>query len=314
MARPTTRKRGGGGAERVPAWDAAAARAAADAYVPPSALEGDPDPAPPWVPYAQRDIDHQRHSHEGLMDHVADVIENKVRRVKPNSLPEPVKPDGAGYMPLYCAAHWIATRGGTLKINPLDPLDERLWHEGFKDLLDRIASEDVKVVGERGRDGVAEHISGIHFASCLVYYPFSDLRLDLILSEKLCLISRPCLDDEHWRGGFDDSLEDRRGARWRRLMVLKADVARYWPFATAQDHRTGTHTPPPGPTQPRERTPRKQSLRERARRALGELYPDGVPDHKSDPELIRAVEAQIRKSGQLPVSPDTILRAAGRRK
>jgi len=63
--------------------------------------------------------------------------------------------------------------------------------------------------------------------------------LDLILSEKLCLISRPCLDDEHWRGGFDDSLEDRRGARWRRLMVLKADVARCWPFAGALDYRTG---------------------------------------------------------------------------
>jgi len=220
----------------VPAWDAAAARAAADAYVPPSALEDDPDPAPPWVPYAQRDIDHQRHSHEGLMDHVADVIENKVRRVKPNRLPEPVKPDGAGYMALYCAAQWIATRGGTLEINPLD---EGPWREAFKDLLDRIASENVKVVGVR--DGVTkpEHISGIHFASCLVAYPFSDTHLDLILGEELCLFSRPYLDDEHWRGGFDDSLEDRRGARWRRLMVLKADVARCWPFAGALDYRTG---------------------------------------------------------------------------
>ena len=168
------------------------------------------------------------------MDHVADVIENKVRRVKPNRLPEPVKPDGAGYMALYCAAQWIATRSGTLEINPLD---EGLWREAFKDLLDRIASEDVKVVGVR--NGVTENISGIHFASCLVAYPFSDTRLVLILSEELCLFSRPYLDDEHWRGGFDDSLEDRRGARWRRLMVLKADVARYWPFAEALDHRTG---------------------------------------------------------------------------
>jgi hypothetical protein len=148
-------------------------------------------------------------------------------------LPELVKPDGAGYMALYCAAQWIATRGGTLEINPLD---EGAWCDPFKELLNRIASEDVKVLGVR--NGVTEHISGIHFASCPVQYPFSDLRWDLILSEELCLVSRPYIDDEHWRRGFNDCLEDRRGVRWGRLMVLKADVARCWPFATAQDHRT----------------------------------------------------------------------------
>jgi hypothetical protein len=136
-----------------------------------------------------------------------------------NYPPELVKPDGAGYMPLYCAVQWIVTHGGTRQINPFD---EALWREAYKALLDRIASEDVKVLGVR--DGATETVSGIHFASCSVAYPFSDVRLDLILSKELCLISRPYLDDEHWRGGFDDSLEDRRGARWRRLMALKADV------------------------------------------------------------------------------------------
>jgi hypothetical protein len=153
---------------------------------------------------------------------------------KVTQLPELVKPDGVGYMPLYCAAQWIVTRGGTREI---DPLDEVLWREAFKELLDRIASENVKVVGVR--NGVIERVSGIHFASCLVDYPFSDTRLDLILSNELCLFSRPYLDDEHWRRGFDDCLEDRRGARWRRLMALKSDVARYWSFAEALDHRTG---------------------------------------------------------------------------
>ena len=162
----------------------------------------------------------------------------KRKRPKTSSyrLPELVKPDGAGYMALYCAAQWIATRSGTLEINPLD---EGLWREAFKDLLDRIASEDVKVVGVRDGATEPEHISGIHFASCPVHYPFSDLRWDLILSEELCLVSRPYIDDEHWRGGFNDCLEDRRGVRWGRLMVLKADVARCWPFAGALDYRTG---------------------------------------------------------------------------
>ena len=152
---------------------------------------------------------------------------------KVQRLPELVKPDGAGYMPLYCAAQWIVTHGGTREIHWSD---EVLWREAYKALLDRIASEEVKVLGVR--DGATETVSGIHFASCSVEYPFSGQRLDLIFSEELCLFSRPYLDDEHWRRGFDDSLEDRRGARWRRLMVLKADVACYWPFAGALDHRT----------------------------------------------------------------------------
>jgi hypothetical protein len=77
-----------------------------------------------------------------------------------------------------------------------------------------------------------------------------------------------------------------------------------------------THTPAAPPTQPRERTPRRQPLRERARRALDELYPNGVPDqiNKSDAELVRAVNAQIKQRGQNGLSHDTILRAAGRRK
>jgi hypothetical protein len=240
------------------------------------------------------------------------IIERKKSSYR---LPELVKPDGAGYMALYCAAQWIATRGG-MEINPPD---EGLWRKAFKDLLDRIASEDVKVVGVR--DGVTEpeHISGIHFASCPVDYPFSRRR---ILGNELCLVSHPYIDDEHWRRGFDDRLENWRGARWRRLMVLKADVARYWPFAIAASVTGGgneppTHTPAARPTQPGERTPRKRPLRERAQRALDELYPNGVPDQArvSDAELFSAVGAHLTaKRGQKGLSNDTILRAAGRRK
>jgi hypothetical protein len=174
-------------------------------------------------------------SRDGLMSHVANVIDEQLNSLdaQREQLPELVKPDGAGYMPLYCAAQWIVTHGGTRAINRFN---EGLWREAYRALLDRIASEDVRVLGVR--DGTTETVSGIHFASCSVNYPFSD-AWDLIFSKEPCLFSRPYLDDEHWRGGFDDSLEDRRGARWRRLMVLKADVARYWSFAEALDHRTG---------------------------------------------------------------------------
>ena len=75
-----------------------------------------------------------------------------------------------------------------------------------------------------------------------------------------------------------------------------------------------THTPAALPPPPPEPTPRKQPVRERARRALNERYPDGVPDQVgvSDAELVIAVNAQIKKRGQTVVSRHTILRAAGR--
>jgi hypothetical protein len=181
---------------------------------------------------------------------VAPATAKRWARTKPPKLPNLVKPDGAGYMALYCAAQWIVTRGGTLNPHASaagyhttaaerrrngEGFRQRIWREAFKDLLDRIASGDVKVVGERP-DGVSEDISGAHFASCSVDYPFSDRR---ILGNELCLVSHPDLDDEHWRHGFDDRLENRRGVRWRRLQALKADVARCWPFGKSQDHRTG---------------------------------------------------------------------------
>ena len=87
-------------------------------------------------------------------------------------------------------------------------------------------------------------------------------------------------------------------------------------FVTGDGNGPPTPTPVAQPTQLGERTPRKQPLRERAERALEELYPDGVPDQVSvsEPELVSTVNAQIKKRGQKGLSHDTILRAAGRRK
>jgi hypothetical protein len=72
-----------------------------------------------------------------------------------------------------------------------------------------------------------------------VDYPFQDADFDLILSDEIHLRSYPYLDEEHWRRGFDDALVDRGGPRWRRLMVLRSDVARLWPFEAPEPLRTG---------------------------------------------------------------------------
>lgn len=153
--------------------------------------------------------------------------------------PPPIRPEtrppiGPGYMPLYCAAQWIATEGGN---RTFDLGDQEVWRTTFRVLNDHIASEQVNVIGVR--EGAHERVPGHYFAACLVDYPFSNAPLDLIFSENLYLCSYPYLDDEHWNNGFDDSLRDRRGERWSRLMVRKEDIARYWPFDDYQPLHTG---------------------------------------------------------------------------
>jgi hypothetical protein len=141
------------------------------------------------------------------------------------SLPETIKPDGAGYFPLYCAAQWIATAGGTLQF---DPGDTSIWEGAYRKLLDAIASEIIDVTGIC--NGIRERLDGRIFASLNVDYPYSEPSTSLILGEEMYLSSTPYIDEEHWHHGFDDSLQDRNGARWVKLMVRKSDVAQTWPF------------------------------------------------------------------------------------
>jgi hypothetical protein len=150
------------------------------------------------------------------------------------TLPETMSPTGPGYMPLYCAAQWIATNGGK---RIFDPNDEAIWRNVFGELLARISSEQVKTIGMR--NGERELVPAHHFAACRVDYPFLSAPLELILGEELYLQSYPYVDEKHWSSGFDDSLRDRRGERWSRLMVLKDDVARIWPFVDDRRSESG---------------------------------------------------------------------------
>jgi hypothetical protein len=149
---------------------------------------------------------------------------------KQPALPETIPPTGAGYMPLYCAVQWIATEGGK---RIFDPNDQSIWKAAFADLLAHLSSDQVKVIGVR--KGEREPVPGHHFAACPVDYPFSHAPIELLLSEHLYLCSYTFVDEEHWTSGLDDSVRDCRGQRWSRLMVLKEDVARYWPFSEASE-------------------------------------------------------------------------------
>ncbi len=140
------------------------------------------------------------------------------------SLPGLMKPEGPGYVPLYCAAQWIATHGGSISF---DPSDESVWKPAYEELLARIASEEIKVVGIR--NGERQPVPAHHFAGIRVSYPFVEEPFELLLSDELYLSSFAYLDEEHWRKGHDDSLQNRYGCQWGRLMVLKSDVAKFWP-------------------------------------------------------------------------------------
>ncbi len=156
-------------------------------------------------------------------------------------LPALMKPEGPGYMPLYCAAQWIATCAGSVSF---DPSDENVWKPAYEQLLARIASEEIKVVGIR--NGERRPVPGYHFAGCRVSYPFVEEPFELLLSNELYLSSFAYLDEEHWRKGHDDSLQNRHGCQWGRLMVLKPDVARFWPFDETAGPTPPLHTGAPG--------------------------------------------------------------------
>jgi len=151
-------------------------------------------------------------------------------------LPALVKPEGPGYMPLYSAAQWIATCGGNLEI---DPCDLTVWQNAFVQLLSRIASEQVAVTGVRQSE--RERLAGHIFANIQVDYPFSDTPFNLLVSDELYLSCCVYIDEEHWQKGWNDVLETRQGCKWSKLMVLKSDVARCWPFCIGQD---ATKAPP----------------------------------------------------------------------
>ncbi|UDL87216.1 hypothetical protein LGH82_18635 [Mesorhizobium sp. PAMC28654] len=153
---------------------------------------------------------------------------------KHDPLPPVMPPVGDGYMPLYCAAQWIATEGGAVDF---DPADTTRWQPAFDQLLGAIASEKIRVVGLRS--GAREPVPSFHFAGCVVDYPHAEGSIDMMLSESIYLRSYPYVDEEHWRKGFDDALTSRQKDHWTQLMVERGDVRQRWPFAVGEATKTG---------------------------------------------------------------------------
>jgi hypothetical protein len=139
-------------------------------------------------------------------------------------LPPTLPPTGEGYMPLMCAAQWIATKGGTFAF---DPNDKAVWRGAYEELLSAAAVEAVRVIGTR--DGQRYPVPGYTFAGCEVDYPFVDTPAHILKGDHFYLRTYP-YEEEHWRMGFDDAIVRRHEESWTRLMVNKSDVRERWPI------------------------------------------------------------------------------------
>lgn len=159
------------------------------------------------------------------------------RSTLPETLPTLMRPDGPGYMPLSCAAQWIATNGGSVDIGFADT---SAWDGAYRQLLDSITSEKVLVTGTH--DGRSQRVAAVLFAGIKVHHLFGSEELDGGDSRELYLFSSH-MDEEHWRGGFDDSLRTRWKTAWTKLMVHKPDIIKWWPPAPEVERNRGRGRP-----------------------------------------------------------------------
>lgn len=218
--------------------------------------------------------------------------------------PAQIAPTGDGYMPLYCAAQWIATAGHAV---PWDVAADALWGEAYRSLCDAIASEEVKIIGER--DGEKGLVPSYLFANCEISH---HANLSLPDEGQFYLSSCPYIDESRWLGGIGDTMVGRNGiANWERLRVQKKDVWRLWPLRDAQailkTVRTGMRgRPTSAPEIKREhsaRWDRGEALPSVRAEALAlwnwirSRHPEAAPGKpKTIEETIRA-EHRIRKGG-----------------
>ena len=102
------------------------------------------------------------------------------------------------------------------------------------------------------------------------------------------------------------------GSGWLQSLGSRTDPRRTW---LERETKTTVEGPAVRYGAPRRQAKSWPTL-ERARGAIEEIYPGGVPSQSAEPNvnLCRRVGEKLKKSGLPNVSNDTILRAAGRRK
>src|SRR5262249_43886830 len=88
-------------------------------YYPPTKVKPCRDPQELMIRVLEAVGEQLRQLDERRPRQIAPATAKRWAPTEPPKLPELMKPDGAGLMPLSCAVQLIAERGGTRKINPL---------------------------------------------------------------------------------------------------------------------------------------------------------------------------------------------------
>lgn len=212
----------------------------------------------------------------------------KKKRTEPQ--PELVPPIGFGYMPLYCAAQWIATAGHS---SPWNAVKASAWEGSYRDLCNAIASEEVKAIGVI--EGIKNPVPAHLFQGCEVSH-IGNLSFPT-RDDDYYLASSPYIGTSRWEDRTWDMLVGRNGLpRWDRLHVRNQDVRRLWPFNLLDKFSICKLKP---------RTERSPTLVSAVKATYTRLWPDGAcpPRKKERDEKIRA------ELGKHPPSERTIRRA-----
>jgi hypothetical protein len=138
----------------------------------------------------------------------------------------------SGYYPFTQAALWIATKGGQarFKLN-----DRGAWKAGYDELLKRVVSDDVEVIGRRNEEGLNEKIPGFVFAEVQISLPFEDTPDRILFGNYPYIRCYGPVSSDHWQrdDGFDDRIFPGGRARkseWSHLQVNAAHLAKFWSF------------------------------------------------------------------------------------
>jgi hypothetical protein len=135
---------------------------------------------------------------------------------------------------------------------------------------------------------------------------------------------RLVLTDRHWLRDLAARAEQQTDVRWwtkgewSKLGAVLAPELKFWDWLNSELDAPKTSIVAPVAAK---RTERRRDKRTRARTAIHALWPEGVPDQSifANGPLCKKVSDWLKKdsAGQkvppVPISDDTILRAAGRR-
>src|SRR5262245_31227826 len=134
--------------------------------------------------------------------------------------------DGAGYVPLCVALHWIMTGRGSIRVR-LD--DATAWASAVAELRPLLAN--FEVIGLPGAGGLSEVIPSAAFALVRILPPGNNALADLLLTSPSHVDCACYLGDENWTKHFSDKLyvTGRPGPAWTHLQVRKTDILSHWP-------------------------------------------------------------------------------------